>query len=146
MCSATDAAELFFLIHPSRGRHRLRMYCSWLRCFSFWRERKSPEVYSLSKFYSHVKWVQEKLAFSLCVASPIARRVRTLRFPLTVTELALFLPGEKKVQARAVFYPLTGKGDVVNMCYRTLYIGTGKTLLILLLRYTVYFVSVGFCH
>lgn len=39
--------------------------------------------------------------------------------------------GEKKVQARATFYPLTGKGDVVNMCYRTLYIGTGKTLLIL---------------
>nr|XP_020442114.1 PHD finger protein 12 isoform X2 [Monopterus albus] len=31
---------------------------------------------------------------------------------------------QKKVQARAVFYPLTGKGGAVNMCYRTLYIGS----------------------
>lgn len=38
----------------------------------------------------------------------------------------LCFPGQKKVQARAVFYPLTGKGQAVNMCYRTLYIGSGK--------------------
>lgn len=38
----------------------------------------------------------------------------------------LFFTGQKKVQARAVFYPLTGKGQAVNMCYRTLYIGSGK--------------------
>lgn len=37
------------------------------------------------------------------------------------------LSGQKKVQARAVFYPLTGKGGAINMCYRTLYIGSGKT-------------------
>lgn len=30
------------------------------------------------------------------------------------------------MQARAVFYPLLGSGSAVNMCYRTLYIGTGK--------------------
>lgn len=29
------------------------------------------------------------------------------------------------MQARAVLCPLTGKGAAVNMCYRTLYIGTG---------------------
>lgn len=45
---------------------------------------------------------------------------------MIVTKYYLFLSGQKKVQARAVFYPLTGKGEVVNMCYRTLYIGTGK--------------------
>lgn len=32
----------------------------------------------------------------------------------------------REVQARAVFYPLLGLGGAVNMCYRTLYIGTGK--------------------
>lgn len=32
----------------------------------------------------------------------------------------------KEVQARAVFYPLLGLGGAVNMCYRTLYIGTGE--------------------
>lgn len=44
--------------------------------------------------------------------------------------------GQKKVQARAVFYPLTGKGQAVNMCYRTLYIGSGKghSLISLFLR------------
>ncbi|XP_075891927.1 PHD finger protein 12 isoform X2 [Nelusetta ayraudi] len=42
---------------------------------------------------------------------------------------------EKKVQARAVFYPLTGKGDVVNMCYRTLYIGTGADMDVCLTNY-----------
>lgn len=42
-------------------------------------------------------------------------------------KLTLSVTGQKKVQARAVFYPLTGKGQAVNMCYRTLYIGSGKT-------------------
>lgn len=36
--------------------------------------------------------------------------------------------GQKKVQARAVFYPLTGKGAAVTMCYRTLYIGSGTMM------------------
>ncbi|XP_077466721.1 PHD finger protein 12 isoform X2 [Stigmatopora argus] len=31
---------------------------------------------------------------------------------------------QKKLKARAVFYPLTGKGMAVSMCYRTLYIGS----------------------
>lgn len=42
---------------------------------------------------------------------------------------------EKKVQARAVFYPLTGKGPAVNMCYRTLYIGTGADMDVCLTKY-----------
>ncbi|KAM8853303.1 PHD finger protein 12 [Synchiropus picturatus] len=42
---------------------------------------------------------------------------------------------QKKVQARAVFYPLTGKGASVNMCYRTLYIGSGADMDVCLTNY-----------
>lgn len=42
---------------------------------------------------------------------------------------------QKKVQARAVFYPLIGKGPAVNMCYRTLYIGTGADMDVCLTNY-----------
>uniref|UniRef100_A0AAY4BUD2 PHD finger protein 12 n=1 Tax=Denticeps clupeoides TaxID=299321 RepID=A0AAY4BUD2_9TELE len=42
----------------------------------------------------------------------------------------------KDVQARAVFYPLTGKaGAAVNMCYRSLYIGTGADMDVCLTKY-----------
>ncbi|XP_043910367.1 PHD finger protein 12 isoform X2 [Protopterus annectens] len=41
----------------------------------------------------------------------------------------------KDVQARAVFYPLTGKGGAVNMCYRTLYIGAGADMDVCLTNY-----------
>ncbi|KAM6933559.1 LOW QUALITY PROTEIN: PHD finger protein 12 [Xenentodon cancila] len=42
---------------------------------------------------------------------------------------------QKKVQARAVFYPLTGTGGAVNMCYRTLYIGSGADMDVCLTKY-----------
>ncbi|XP_064425053.1 PHD finger protein 12 isoform X2 [Latimeria chalumnae] len=42
---------------------------------------------------------------------------------------------KKEVQARAVFYPLMGKGGAVNMCYRTLYIGTGADMDVCLTNY-----------
>ncbi|XP_026227189.1 PHD finger protein 12 [Anabas testudineus] len=42
---------------------------------------------------------------------------------------------QKKVQARAVFYPLTGKGGAVSMCYRTLYIGSGADMDVCLTKY-----------
>ncbi|KAM9852937.1 PHD finger protein 12 [Aulostomus maculatus] len=42
---------------------------------------------------------------------------------------------QKKLQARAVFYPLTGKGAAVNMCYRTLYIGSGADMDVCLTNY-----------
>lgn len=46
-----------------------------------------------------------------------------------VQVLSLYLAAQRKeVQARAVFYPLMGLGGAVNMCYRTLYIGTGEWL------------------
>lgn len=57
---------------------------------------------------------------ALAPPSPPALASADLKLTLSVT-------GQKKVQARAVFYPLTGKGQAVNMCYRTLYIGSGKT-------------------
>ncbi|NXX79770.1 PHF12 protein, partial [Urocolius indicus] len=41
----------------------------------------------------------------------------------------------KEVQARAVFYPLMGLGSAVNMCYRTLYIGTGADMDVCLTSY-----------
>nr|XP_033777581.1 PHD finger protein 12 isoform X2 [Geotrypetes seraphini] len=42
----------------------------------------------------------------------------------------------KEVQARAVFYPLmVGAGVPVNMCYRTLYIGTGADMDVCLTSY-----------
>uniref|UniRef100_A0A8C3A8U1 PHD finger protein 12 n=1 Tax=Cyclopterus lumpus TaxID=8103 RepID=A0A8C3A8U1_CYCLU len=52
-----------------------------------------------------------------------------------VHKLNVFLPGQKKVQARAVFYPLTGKGGAVSMCYRTLYIGSGADMDVCLTNY-----------
>ncbi|XP_036379290.1 PHD finger protein 12-like [Megalops cyprinoides] len=42
---------------------------------------------------------------------------------------------QKEVQARAVFYPLMGKGGGVNMCYRSLYIGTGADMDVCLTNY-----------
>ncbi|KAL4647197.1 PHD finger protein 12 [Arapaima gigas] len=44
-----------------------------------------------------------------------------------------------EVQARAVFYPLMGKGLPVNMCYRSLHIGTGADMDVCLTNY-------GFCN
>ncbi|XP_060764120.1 PHD finger protein 12 isoform X2 [Neoarius graeffei] len=41
----------------------------------------------------------------------------------------------KDVQARATFYPLSGKGAAVNMCYRSLYIGTGADMDVCLMNY-----------
>uniref|UniRef100_A0A8C1SQA8 PHD finger protein 12 n=1 Tax=Cyprinus carpio TaxID=7962 RepID=A0A8C1SQA8_CYPCA len=35
---------------------------------------------------------------------------------------------KRDVQARALLCPLTGKGAAINMCYRTLYIGTGAEM------------------
>uniref|UniRef100_A0A3Q3L784 PHD finger protein 12 n=1 Tax=Mastacembelus armatus TaxID=205130 RepID=A0A3Q3L784_9TELE len=48
---------------------------------------------------------------------------------------SLHTDSQKKVQARAVFYPLTGKGDAVSMCYRTLYIGSGADMDVCLTNY-----------
>ncbi|XP_077466727.1 PHD finger protein 12 isoform X6 [Stigmatopora argus] len=42
---------------------------------------------------------------------------------------------QKKLKARAVFYPLTGKGMAVSMCYRTLYIGSGADMDVCLPNY-----------
>ncbi|KAL7848343.1 hypothetical protein AOLI_G00230610 [Acnodon oligacanthus] len=41
----------------------------------------------------------------------------------------------KDVQARATFYPLSGKGAAINMCYRSLYIGTGADMDVCLTNY-----------
>ncbi|XP_056119417.1 PHD finger protein 12 isoform X1 [Rhinichthys klamathensis goyatoka] len=42
---------------------------------------------------------------------------------------------KREVQARAVLCPLTGKGAAINMCYRTLYIGTGAEMDVCLTNY-----------
>ncbi|XP_064206119.1 PHD finger protein 12-like isoform X1 [Anguilla rostrata] len=41
----------------------------------------------------------------------------------------------EEVQARAVFYPLMGKGGAVNMCYRSLNIGSGADMDVCLTNY-----------
>ncbi|KAJ8266381.1 hypothetical protein GJAV_G00129800 [Gymnothorax javanicus] len=41
----------------------------------------------------------------------------------------------EEVQARAVFYPLSGKGGPVNMCYRSLNIGSGADMDVCLTNY-----------
>ncbi|KAM4742835.1 PHD finger protein 12 [Anableps anableps] len=43
--------------------------------------------------------------------------------------------GQRRVQARAVFYPLAGRGETVSMCYRTLYIGSGADMDVCLTNY-----------
>ncbi|XP_041664774.1 PHD finger protein 12 [Cheilinus undulatus] len=60
--------------------------------------------------------------------------------PLPAQSAAIKTPSprpesQKKVQARAVFYPLTGKGGAVSMCYRTLYIGSGADMDVCLTNY-----------
>uniref|UniRef100_A0A1A8L2G2 PHD finger protein 12 n=1 Tax=Nothobranchius pienaari TaxID=704102 RepID=A0A1A8L2G2_9TELE len=60
--------------------------------------------------------------------------------PLPSTSAASKLPSpppdrQRKVQARAVFYPLTGRGGAVSMCYRTLYIGSGADMDVCLTNY-----------
>uniref|UniRef100_A0A672R120 PHD finger protein 12 n=1 Tax=Sinocyclocheilus grahami TaxID=75366 RepID=A0A672R120_SINGR len=42
---------------------------------------------------------------------------------------------KRDVQGRAVLCPLTGKGAAINMCYRTLYIGTGAEMDVCLTNY-----------
>ncbi|XP_062329213.1 PHD finger protein 12-like [Osmerus eperlanus] len=44
-------------------------------------------------------------------------------------------PQKKEVQARAMFYPLMGKGGAVSMCYRALYIGSGADMDVCLTNY-----------
>ncbi|XP_078230075.1 PHD finger protein 12 isoform X3 [Callithrix jacchus] len=53
----------------------------------------------------------------------------------TAKQLPVPLVQRKEVQARAVFYPLLGLGGAVNMCYRTLYIGTGADMDVCLTNY-----------
>uniref|UniRef100_A0A1A8DI11 PHD finger protein 12 n=1 Tax=Nothobranchius kadleci TaxID=1051664 RepID=A0A1A8DI11_NOTKA len=60
--------------------------------------------------------------------------------PVPSTSAASKLPSpppdrQRKVQARAVFYPLTGRGGAVSMCYRTLYIGSGADMDVCLTNY-----------
>ncbi|CAL8344363.1 unnamed protein product [Arctogadus glacialis] len=55
--------------------------------------------------------------------------------PLSLKSQSPCPEAKKKVQTRAVFYSLTGKGEAVNMCYRTLYIGTGADMDVCLTNY-----------
>uniref|UniRef100_A0A671WY61 PHD finger protein 12 n=1 Tax=Sparus aurata TaxID=8175 RepID=A0A671WY61_SPAAU len=62
------------------------------------------------------------------------QRIQQL-FPPKVPSTPPPLEAIKKVQARAVFYPLTGKGGAVSMCFRTLYIGSGADMDVCLTNY-----------
>lgn len=54
----------------------------------------------------------------------------------SVTQQSRHPKGQNKdVRARATFYPLSGKGAAVSMCYRSLYIGTGADMDVCLTNY-----------
>uniref|UniRef100_A0A3B4WEP9 PHD finger protein 12 n=1 Tax=Seriola lalandi dorsalis TaxID=1841481 RepID=A0A3B4WEP9_SERLL len=63
------------------------------------------------------------------------QRIQQLFPPKAPRALLPPATSQKKVQARAVFYPLTGKGGAVSMCYRTLYIGSGADMDVCLTNY-----------
>ncbi|XP_034024925.1 PHD finger protein 12 isoform X2 [Thalassophryne amazonica] len=66
------------------------------------------------------------------------QRIQQLFPPKTSSALKTPAPcpdNQKKVKARAVFYPLMGKGGAINMCYRTLYIGSGADMDVCLTNY-----------
>uniref|UniRef100_A0A8C2KFF4 PHD finger protein 12 n=1 Tax=Cyprinus carpio TaxID=7962 RepID=A0A8C2KFF4_CYPCA len=52
-----------------------------------------------------------------------------------IASLCSFAAQKRDVQARAVLCPLTGKGAAINMCLRTLYIGTGAEMDVCLTNY-----------
>uniref|UniRef100_A0A672R104 PHD finger protein 12 n=1 Tax=Sinocyclocheilus grahami TaxID=75366 RepID=A0A672R104_SINGR len=59
------------------------------------------------------------------------QRIQQLLSPKSL----LFAAQKRDVQGRAVLCPLTGKGAAINMCYRTLYIGTGAEMDVCLTNY-----------
>uniref|UniRef100_A0A665WRT6 PHD finger protein 12 n=1 Tax=Echeneis naucrates TaxID=173247 RepID=A0A665WRT6_ECHNA len=63
------------------------------------------------------------------------QRIQQLFPPKAPSALLPPAASQKKVQARAVFYPLTGKGGAISMCYRTLYIGSGADMDVCLTNY-----------
>uniref|UniRef100_A0A096LX13 PHD finger protein 12 n=1 Tax=Poecilia formosa TaxID=48698 RepID=A0A096LX13_POEFO len=74
------------------------------------------------------------------------QRIQQLFPPKALSSPPLLTPGvssnlpaphldSQKVQARAVFCPLAGRGQTVSMCYRTLYIGSGADMDVCLTNY-----------
>lgn len=55
--------------------------------------------------------------------------------PSLSSQISEVPPSCKQVQARAVLYSLTGEGACVNMCFRSLYIGTGADMDVCLTNY-----------
>ncbi|XP_070290309.1 PHD finger protein 12 isoform X2 [Salvelinus sp. IW2-2015] len=75
-------------------------------------------------------------------APPVPQGSCVTASPLPTTTVALkpqspapCTEEEQKVQARATFYPLMGKGGAINMSYRTLYIGAGADMDVCLTNY-----------
>ncbi|KAI5624483.1 PHD finger protein 12, partial [Silurus asotus] len=68
-------------------------------------------------------------------ALPVQSDVKLPNIP-SVTQRSQHAEAQnKEVQARATFYPLSGKGAAVSMCYRSLYIGTGADMDVCLMNY-----------
>uniref|UniRef100_A0A8C3A8Z9 PHD finger protein 12 n=1 Tax=Cyclopterus lumpus TaxID=8103 RepID=A0A8C3A8Z9_CYCLU len=97
-------------------------------------EKPTYSITSSAHSYTPTKSNQERDPTKL--GSSLMTNVQTCFESISkVHKLNVFLPGQKKVQARAVFYPLTGKGGAVSMCYRTLYIGSGADMDVCLTNY-----------
>ncbi|XP_027014498.1 PHD finger protein 12 [Tachysurus fulvidraco] len=68
-------------------------------------------------------------------APPVQSDAKLPTIP-SVTQRSRHIKAQNKdVQARATFYPLSGKGAAVSMCYRSLYIGTGADMDVCLMNY-----------
>uniref|UniRef100_A0A672NC07 PHD finger protein 12 n=1 Tax=Sinocyclocheilus grahami TaxID=75366 RepID=A0A672NC07_SINGR len=92
----------------------------------------SVELGSLDeKFIKLLAWQQIQQLFEL-KNSP----VQTICVPISELTLDVCVSAQnKEVQARASFCSASGKGTAVNMCYRSLYIGTGADMDVCLTNY-----------
>ncbi|XP_058268428.1 PHD finger protein 12 [Hemibagrus wyckioides] len=68
-------------------------------------------------------------------APPVQSDAKLPTIPSVTQQSRHIKAQNKEVQARATFYPLSGKGAAVSMCYRSLYIGTGADMDVCLMNY-----------
>ncbi|KAJ8348687.1 hypothetical protein SKAU_G00272760 [Synaphobranchus kaupii] len=88
------------------------------------------------KFIKLLAWQRIQQLFPPKVSPPPSRRVTPPPSTSSLTPQAPHTEAQREeVQARAVFYPLLGKGGAVNMCYRSLNIGSGADMDVCLTNY-----------
>ncbi|XP_062340884.1 PHD finger protein 12-like [Osmerus eperlanus] len=84
------------------------------------------------KFIRLLAWQRVQQLFEPRAWSPQSNYISTSQPAQTQEQQS---EAHKAIQARAVFYPLAGTGSAVNMCYRTLHMGTGADMDVCLTNY-----------